>query len=94
MKGENRIAIPLSGGYSLVAEQNSDPNYRKEIFIGITDSNGVWHQDLAIVRNSYRITDDMSVEWKDGEFDVLVYSDKDDEDFTHDFTVGLYRDNQ
>lgn len=84
-----RITIPLQTGFQLIAERNTDPNYRNEIFIGITDGNGVWWQDLAVVRNAYQIDGDKVV-WKDDEFDVLVYSDKDNEDFTHDFTVGLY----
>lgn len=87
---EGKIVIPLSNGYELVAEQNTDPNYRNEIFIGITDGNGVWWQDLAVVRNAYEIGDDLGVRWKEDEFDVLVYSDENNEDFTHDFTVGLY----
>lgn len=84
-----RITVPLSSGFQLVAERNTDPNYRNEIFIGVTDGNGVWWQDLAVVRNAYQIDGDKIV-WKDDEFDVLVYSDKDNEDFTHNFTVGLY----
>lgn len=85
----NKIDIPLPSGYHLVAEQNTDPMFSNELFIGITDGNGVWWQDLAIVRNAYQYEGD-KVCWKDEEFDVLVYSDKDNEDFTHDFTVGLY----
>ncbi len=85
------IDIPLENGYHLVAEQNTDPSFSKEIFIGIKDKDGVWHQDLAVVRNSY-IINDSDIKYKDGEFDVLVYSDKDNEDFTHDFTIGLYKE--
>jgi len=87
---ENKIVIRLPNGYHLVAEQNSDPNYLNEIFIGILDEYGVWHQDLAVVRCAYEIDDEFRVHWKDEEFDVLVYSDENNEDFTHDFTVGLY----
>lgn len=85
----NKIDIPLPNGFHLVAEKNTDPMYANEIFIGITDGNGAWWQDLAIVRNAYQYVGD-EVVWKDEEFDVLVYSDKSNEDFTHDFTVGLY----
>ena len=35
---------------------------------------------------------DGNVKWDDEEFDVIVYADKDDDDYTHKFTVGLYRD--
>lgn len=87
---DKRIVIPLPNGLNLVAEQNSDPNYSREIFIGIMDRGGVWHQDLAIVRNAYTYNHNLDVEWKDEAFEVLVYSDKDNEDFTHDFSIGMY----
>lgn len=87
---DNRIVIHLPNGFDLVAEQNTDPNYLNEIFIGITDGNGAWWQDLAIVRNAYTYNNNLDVEWKDEEFEVLVYSDKDNEDFTHDFSIGIY----
>lgn len=86
----NRITIPLQNGFSLVVEQNSAPDYSREIFIGIMDKNDTWYQDLAIVRNAYIYDNDWNVKWKDGEFEVLVYSDENNEDFTHDFTIGMH----
>lgn len=62
----NRIVIDLPNGYKLVAEQNTDPTYNREIFVGIVDSNGVWHQDLAVIRSSYIIGKDR-VMWKDNQ---------------------------
>ena len=85
----SKIDIQLPNGYHLVAEQNSDPKYCNELFIGITDGNGVWWQDLAVVRNAY-VYDGDEVVWKDDEFDVLVYGNENDEDFTNEYTVGLY----
>lgn len=87
----NRIVIPLPNGFKLVAEQNDDPTYSREIFIGIMDRNGVWYQDLAIVRNAYTYDGD-KVKWKEEEFEVLVYSDEDNEDFTHEFSIGMYHE--
>ena len=87
----NKIAIPLPNGYQLVAERNTDPNYNREIFIGITDGNGVW-QDLAVVRNAYEITNDFKTKWKDEEFEVLVYGKEYDDDYTESFNIGLYHD--
>ena len=84
----NRIIIPLPNGYNLIAEQNADPNYRNEIFIGLTDKNNVWYQDLAIVRNASEFSNN-KIEWKNDEMEVLVYSDENNEDFTHDFSIGV-----
>lgn len=87
----NRIEIDLSNGYKLVAEQNTDPRYSREMFVGIVGPNGVWHQDLAVVRSSYRYDGD-NVVWDDKQFDVLVYGSEDNEDFTEDFTIGMLQE--
>lgn len=87
------IFIPVGNGYYLVAEQNTDPSFSKEIFVGITDGNGVWWQDLAVIRPAYDYgADNNSLKpvWKSDKFEVLVYSDENNEDYTHDFSVGLY----
>lgn len=60
----NCIEIELSNGYKLVAEQNTDPQYSREMFIGVMGPNGVWHQDLAVVRSSYHYDGDKVV-WDD-----------------------------
>lgn len=85
----NRIVIHLPNGYNLVAEQSPNPAYPNEIYVGLVDSNGYWFQDLAIVRNAYTYNGG-EIEWKNDECEVLVYSDKNDEDFTHDFSIGIY----
>lgn len=89
-KKVNRIEINLPNGYKLVAEQNTDPQFDREMFIGIVDSSGVWCQDLAVVRSSYHYDGD-DVVWHDDRFDVLVYGDENNEDFTDDFMIGLYQ---
>ena len=88
----DRIKIPLFNGFSLVAERNADPTYNREIFIGLVDDSGVWYQDLAIVRNAYGYDGGWNVLWEENLYEVLVYSDKDNEDFTHDFTIGLHKE--
>lgn len=85
-----KITIDLPNGFKLVAEQNPDPNFTKEIFLGITDEAGVWYQDLAIVRPKYAYNKQGNPVWSSDEFDVLVYADKDDEDYTDSFSIGLY----
>lgn len=83
------IKIPLDNGMYLIAERNTDPNFSKELFIGLSDGQ-LWYQDLAVVRPSYEIQEDLSTKWDDEKFDILVYADKDQEDYTHEFHVDLY----
>lgn len=89
----NRIEIELPNGYKLVAEQNPDSGYNREMFVGIVDGDGVWHQDLAIVRNSYHYEGGRIV-WDDNKFEVLVYGDSNNEDFTNKFAVDMYQEPQ
>lgn len=92
--GDNRITIELPKGLKLVAEQNIDPEYQNEIYVGIETPDGIWHQDLVIIRNAYSIDDNLIVNWITGKFEVLVYANKDDEDYTNKFSVELRDDEE
>lgn len=92
--GDNRITIELPKGLKLVAERNIDPEYQNEIYVGIETPDGIWHQDLAIIRNAYSIDDNLIVNWSPGKFEVLVYANKDDEDYTNKFLVELRDDEE
>ena len=50
--GDNRITIELPKGLKLVAERNIDPEYQNEIYVGIETPDGIWHQDLVVIRNA------------------------------------------
>ena len=82
-----RLEINL-GGKKLVAEVGAESDYR-EIFIGIEDKDGSWIQDLAIVGEEYEIRD-MKVIHKPGVYTVKVYSDRFNEDYTHEFCIEGY----
>lgn len=84
--GDNRIAIELPKGLKLVAEQNVNPEYQNEIYVGIETSDGIWHQDLAVIRNAYFIDDNLVVNWNPYKFEILVYANKDGEDFLNQQT--------
>ena len=87
----NKITIPLSNGYRLIAEQNTDSEFDKEIFVGIETDGGAYHQDLCIVRPTYTFEDENVVFGSDM-FEMLVFGDASSEDYTHKFTVPLYEE--
>lgn len=82
----NKMEIDL-GYATLVAEKGADTNF-KEIFVGLNDKEGNFLQELAVVGGAHHIEGD-SVVYEKG-VSVKVYSDKDDEDYTHEFSVGIY----
>jgi hypothetical protein len=92
--GDNRITIELPKGLKLVAERNIDPEYQNEIYVGIETPDGIWHQDLVVIRNAYSIDDNLIVNWNPGKFEVLVYANKDDVDYTNIFSVELRDDEE
>lgn len=85
---ENKIVIPCEFG-DIVIEKCKDSDY-KEAFIGIV-KNGVWMQDIAVVRNAYHYDDNNNVVLDD-HVEVLVYADKDNEDYTNKFEIGIYNE--
>ena len=82
-----RFEIELPNGYKLVAEQNADLNYPNEVYVGVLDDRGAWHQDLAVVRAGHMGEPFAS---NNKNFEVLVYSDAYDEDYTHRFSIDMY----
>lgn len=82
-----QIIIDLSNGLKLVAEQNTDPQFKNEIFIGVMKDDGVWYQDLAIVRNAYSYNAAGEVQWNEENFEVLVFGNENDEDYAECFTI-------
>lgn len=86
----DQIKVPLGNGYSLVAVNDTDPLFPREIHVGILDQEDVWHQDLVRVMNEYHFENDNEVVYHDGKFSIQVFADANNEDFTDDFSVGLY----
>ena len=89
----NRIEIPLDNGYKLIAEQNIDSEFDKEMFIGVESDTGVYLQDLAIIRPTYKYKDGKVI-FASKEFEMLIFADKLREDYTDKFTVELYEEPQ
>lgn len=83
----DKIVVPLSNGYRLVAERNTG-EFDKEIYIGIETSNGSYYQDLVIVRPTYKLNNE-EVLFDSDKFEMLVFGDETIDDYTKKFTVGL-----
>lgn len=81
-----RIRIPVTENTAIVAEQGMDPDY-KELYIGL-EHDGIWEQDLAIVRECYSIEDGSTDPTpQHGHYEVLIYEDEATEDWTNRFCI-------
>ena len=88
-----RIKVRLPNGFYLVAENSADTSYPYEIYVGILGEDGIWYQDLAVVRNSYHYDDDDGSSgpvFDEDKYEILVYGDENSEDYTHEFKIGHY----
>lgn len=83
---DDKIKIDL-GFAKLVAEKYPDENY-KEVSVYLEDKDGVVLQDIAVIGNKYHY-EKGDIAYEDA-ISVKVWNDKDSEDYTHDFTVGIY----
>jgi len=87
---ESAIKIDLDNGTKLVAETGFvDYN---EIYVFIEDKDGLAKQDLAIVGQEFVYGEDDKVINKDGQFSVKVYEDETNENWTEDFHILEYRE--
>lgn len=88
---ENKLVIPF-GEHKIVAEKGADHNYN-EMFIWIEDKNGVCIQDLVIVGQKYHYDENLDVVQDDSVL-VRVFANKDDDDYTNEFDIGVYKEEE
>lgn len=90
-RSENKIVIDLDNGLQLVAEKSFDPDFPREISIHLIKE-GRWIQDLALVGQHYKIDrKDYTADYSD-QFSVKVWGVEFAEDFTEEFLIPLYRE--
>ena len=65
----------------------------KEIFISLVDSNDMIVQDICMVREHYHYNKNSGeFEIDDSFIDCRVWADSDNEDYTDEFTIGVYEE--
>lgn len=88
----NKIKVVLPSGFKLVAEKSNDNNYPYEIYVGLETPDGFWWQDLVTIANDYVYGEDGEARYATGDMSVKVYSNENNEDFTHEYIIGLYEE--
>lgn len=85
---KNKISIKLNNGKELVAELYNHDGEHPEITVYIRED-GLIYQDICLVRPHDGIN---CVQEKDS-VDVLVWADKNNEDFTDEYWIEFYEEN-
>lgn len=89
---KEKIRVEVSPDVFLVSQQSIDDVW-KEISVWLEDSNGNFIQDLVVVNPVYSLKGG-EIEYYEKEFSVKVWSDEYEEDYSHDFIVPLYREDE
>ena len=86
----DKIEIQLDEHTKLVAWKDTVSNLN-EISVYI-EKDGYIHQDLALIRQKFKYTEDDDVENIPGKYEALVWSNASQEDYTHKFEIDEYID--
>ncbi len=88
----DKLEIPLTDKISIKAEvYHDEPEFPPELSVYL-DNDGVVWQDLGLVRPAYTISEDGDILSHQDAVDVLVWSDETAEDYTHQFIIPVYKD--
>ena len=88
MRGKIRIPI---GDMFLVAEVNDwNDEMPAEMYIYLENQVGVMWQDIALVREHYHFLMNQGCVRDPSLIDIKVWGDSENEDYTHEFTVGIW----
>lgn len=88
---EDKLVINLANGTQLVAEFFDYDGRHPELFICLK-KDGIYMQDICLARP--RLDANYDVDANSDDIECLVWSDENDEDYTHKFIIAQYKENE
>lgn len=88
----DKLTRKLAPNINLVTEFASagiESEVGTELYVYLEDDDGIVIQDLGIFRNANTSGENEYPRKFDGTVQVLLYTDENDEDYTHDFTIPV-----
>ena len=90
---QNKIEIEIGNKKLVAFIQDWEDELPKEVYISIVDNNGIFLQDICMVREHYSYNeDDDCFEIDSDRVDCRVWSDVDNEDYTYKFVIDVYKE--
>ena len=92
---ENKIELPIGNKKLIVFINDWADGLPKEIFVSLEDSDGRCVQDICMVREHYHYNPkNGSFEIDSGLVDCRVWADSENEDYTNEFCIGVYEEEE
>ena len=89
----NQVVIPFGDKNLIVTINDWKDDMPKEIFVSIADKNDCVIQDVCMVREHYHYNPKSGKFEIDSNFvDCKVWADSNDEDYTDEFVIGVYEE--
>lgn len=89
---ENKLVTNI-GNKKIVAEiLNWHDEFPNELCVYLCDENDRIIQDICLVREHYSCGVNSGVEINENVIDCMVWSDSNDDDYTHKFLIGVYEE--
>ena len=95
MNNKNLVEIPVGDNKLIVQVNDWNDGMPKEIFVSLVDKDGGYFQDICMVREHFRYNKNTEeFEVNSSFIDCKVWADSDNEDYTHEFTIGVYEEEE
>ena len=82
------VLVWLDDKIGIAVEKSVNPSYPNEVYVGLMTKDGVWFQDIVMVRTPYEYTDD-GIDFKKDQIEILSYEDENSEDYTRNVKVPI-----
>ena len=90
----NELRIPIGDMFLVAMVNDWQDDMPVEMCVYLETKDGVVWQDIALVREHYHVLMNQGFIRDPSLIDVKVWGDSDSEDYTHEFTVGIWEEEE
>ena len=92
---KNKLEVKVGNKKLVVFVNDWKNDMPKEIYVSIADNNGVFLQDICMIREHYHFNPNKKEFEIDSDLvDVKVWADSNDKDYTDEFCIGVYSEEE
>ena len=90
----DEIRVPIGDMFLVAMVNDWDDEMPAEVCVYLENKDGAVWQDIGLVREHYHVLMNHGFVRDPSLIDVKVWGDSDSEDYTHEFTVGIWEEEE